>query len=187
MLKKIFASLLMAVMFLISTQAFAAHEETVVDESKLAEVKTLAVALPMHFKIEATEPTVLEFAAILSNAARISKVPVVTYDDMVENIWRDARVDIKALYDDNAKKIYLENVGKHADAYVIATSANNNKYTQFFFDVYDAKTADLIYRLSTQSRGYSKDLKGYTKACEDFYKQFDKVVEQAVKSARKKK
>ena len=187
MLKKIFATLLMATVFLISSQAFAAFEETTVDEEKLAGVKTLAVALPMHYKIEPTEPTVLEFAAILSNAARVSKLNVITYDDMVENIWHDARVDIKALYDDNSKKIYLENVAKHADAYVIATNANNNKFNQFFFDVYDTKTSDLIYRLSTQSRGYSKDLKGYTKACEDFYKQFESVVNRAVKSARKKK
>ena len=186
-MKKFFASLLTAAVFLFASTAFAAYEETVVEDEKLAEVKTLAVALPLHYKIEMTEPTVLEFAAILSNAARVSKLQVVTYDDMVENIWRDAKVDIKALYDDNSKKIYLENVAKHADAYVIATSANNNKFIQFFFDVYDTKNSELIYRLSTQSRYYSRDLKGYTKACEEFYKQFDSEIEKAVKKARKKK
>ena len=186
-MKKFFASILMAAMFFISSTALAAHEETIPEGADLSIVQNLAVASPQHFKTEMTEPTIDEFAAILSNAARISKqVHVVTYDDMVENIWRDVKVDIKALHDENSKKIYFDNVGKYADAYVTATSANNNKYTQFFFEVRNAKSGEMLYLLTTQSRYYSKDLKGYTKACEDFYKNFDAAVQKAVKKAKKK-
>ena len=174
-MKKFFASILMAAMFLISSTALAAHEETIPEGADLSIVQNLAVASPQHFKTEMTEPTIDEFAAI-----------VVTYDDMVENIWRGAKVDIKALHDENSKKIYFDNVGKYADAYVTATSANNNKYTQFFFEVRNAKSGEMLYLLTTQSRYYSKDLKGYTKACEDFYKNFDAAVQKAVKKAKKK-
>lgn len=186
MLKKFFASFVMAAIFLISSTAWAGYEETIPEGVDLSTVKTLAVALPQHYKIEATEPTMDEFADILSNAARVSKLNVVSYDDMIENIWRDAKVDIKALHDENSKKIYAENVSKYADAYVTATSANNNKFVQFFFEVRDAKTGDLLYMLSTQSRYFSKDLKGYSKACDEFYKTFDSAVQKAEKKSKKK-
>ena len=187
-MKKFFWSLTMATIFLMSSVAFAiGFEETLAEDADLTSIKNLAVALPMHYKVEVTEPTAEEFGDIVSNAGRLSNLTVISYDDMVDNIWRDARVDIKALADTESRKIYNEHVAAYADAYVTATSANNNKYVQFFFEVRDAKSGDMMYVFSTQSRYYGKDLKGYTRACEDFYKQLNVVIEKQIKDLRKKK
>lgn len=187
-MKKIFCSLVMATIFLLSSTAMAiGFEETVTEEADFASLKTLAVALPMHYKAEITEPTAIEFADILSNAARVSKLKVIPYDDMIENIWHDARIDIKALPDTESRKIFNENVAKYADAYVTVTSANNDKYVQFFFEVRDTKDNSMMYILSVQSREYGKNLRGYTKASEEFYKKFDLVIEKQIKKAKKAK
>ena len=187
-MKKFFCSLLMAAIFFVNSAAMAAYEETVTKDADIASIKTLAVALPMHYKVEITEPNPDEFADIVSNAgSRLVTFNILSYDDVVDKIWDDVKVDIKALNDKESRKIFIDNIAKYADAYVIATSANNNKITQIFFEVRDSKTGDTMYIFNTQSRRYSKDLKGYTRACEDFYKRFNAVVEKAVKDSRKKK
>jgi len=187
-MKKFFWSLTLAAIFLMSSVAMAAgFEETVIEDADLTSIKTLAVALPLHYKVEITEPTAEELGDICSNAGRLSELKIISYDDMVDNIWRDARVDIKALPDIESRKIFNEHVARYADAYVTTTSANNNKYVQFFFEVRNAQSGDMMYIFSTQSKYYSKDLKGYTRACEDFYKQFNVVVAKQIKASRKKK
>ena len=186
-MKKFFCSLLMAAIFFVNSAAMAAYEETVTKDADIASIKTLAVALPMHYKIEITEPNPEEFADIVSNAGRLANLKILAYDDVVDEIWNDVRIDIKALNDKESRKIFTDNISKYADAYVLATSANNNKITQIFFEVRDSKTDEVMYVFNTQSRRYSKDLKGYTRACEDFFKRFNIVVEKAVKDSRKKK
>ena len=186
-MKKFFVTFFMSVIFFISATASAAYEETVTDSAGLAEVKTLAVAFPMHYKVEPTEPTADDFSAIISNASRVSKLKVLSYDEIVDDIWADASIELKALEENEARKIFNERVAKFADAYLLVTSANNNKYVQFFFEVRDSRTGNVLYTFITQSRFYSKNLKGYTKACEDFYKRLDVVHEKAVKDSRKKK
>ena len=183
-MKKFFASLFMAAIFLYSSVAMAAYEETVNEDSDLGSIKTLAIALPMHYKIELTEPNVMEFSDIIFNAGRLAQCEIISYDDIVDNIWHDAKIDIKALADNDSRRIFTENVAKYADAYLLVTSANNNKFNQFFFEVRDAKDGSMMYLFNTQSRYYGKNLKGYTKACEDFYGRFNSVVQ---KAAKKKK
>ena len=186
-MKKFFASFVMATIFLISSTAFAAFTQTVVEDADFSSVKTLAVALPMHYKVEPTEPTTLELADIVSNASRESDLIVISYDDMIENIWRDSRVDIKALENEEARKIFMNNVANYADAYIMVTSANNNDRMQIFFEVHDAKSSDLLYIYTVQNRHFKKDLRGYSRASEEFYKQFNSVVEKFVKKAKKQK
>ena len=186
-MKKFFSTFLLGVIFFISATASAAYEETVTDSATLSEAQTFAVAFPMHYKIEATEPTADDFSAIISNASRVSKLKVLSYDEVVDAIWEDASIELKALEENEARKIFNERIAKFADAYILVTSANNNKYVQFFFEVRDSKTGNVLYTFTTQSRYYSKNLKGYTRACEDFYKRLDSVHEKAVKDSKKKK
>lgn len=185
-MKKIFATLLMLAVMLTSTVAMAAFKETISENADIAAVKRLAVALPMHYKIEDAEPTVEEFTRIISDAGKVARCYVISYDEMAKNIKNDTGVEIDSLQEEDARKAFSASVGKYADAYVLVTTANNNKKPQFFFEVFDAKSGDLIYVLTTQSRNIGKNSKDYGKACEDFYKKFDAAAEKSLKDAQKK-
>ena len=187
MIKKIFTAFFFVAIFFISATTFAAYEETITEGADFSSLKTFAIALPSHYKIEATEPTAEEFADILSNASRLANFKVLSYDEVVDLVWKDARVELKALQGPEAAKIFNQYVYKYADAYILLTSANNNKHTQFFFEVRKTSDGSLLYVFNTQSKFYSKDLKGYTRACEEFYKRFNSVMEKAIKDSGKKK
>lgn len=176
-MKKFIWSLFMAAIFFVNSVANAAYEETISEDADFSSIKKLAVALPLHYKVEITEPTADEFGDILSNAGRLAEnITVISYDDIVDMLWEDVKIDIKALNEKESRKIFNENISKYADAYVTATSANNNRFLQIFFEVRDSKTGKIMYVFNTQSRNYGKNLKGYTKASEDFYKRFNSVM-----------
>ncbi|MBQ9441385.1 MAG: coenzyme F(420) biosynthesis enzyme [Selenomonadaceae bacterium] len=189
-MKKIFTALLLTAMLLISSVAFAAYNETVPEDSEISSVKRLAIAFPRHYKTLETEPTDTELSSIMANASRVARCYVISYDEIAADIKKDTGVDINELEYNEAEKVFESNVGKYADAFVVVTTATNGKKVQYFFDVYKPdETA--VYSLTTQSGDWSRDLKGYTKACEDFYKKFDAAAEQKLKDeekqARKKK
>lgn len=185
-MKKFFVTVLMLAIFLTSTVAMAAFKETVTEGADIASIKRLAVALPMHYKSEETEPTVEEFEQIIFNSSKAARCYVISYDEIAANIKRDTGVDIKSLKDADARKTYNANIAKYADAFVTVTTANNSKKTQFFFEVQEAKNAELVYLLTTQSSDFGKNLKGYSRACEDFYKKFDAAAEKNLKDQQKK-
>lgn len=184
-MKKIFSALLLTAMLLISSVAMAAFQETVPEESDIASVKRLAIAFPRHYKALDTEPTDVELASIMSGASRVARCYVISYDEIAANIKKDVGVDINELNYNEAEKVFEENVGKYADAFVIVTTATNSKKVQYFFDVYKPD-GESVYSLTTQSADFSRDLKGYTKACEDFYKKFDVAAELKLKADEKK-
>lgn len=184
-MKKIFATLLMLAVMLTSTVAFAAFKEDITEGSKLDLYQRIAVALPMHFKAEATEPTTNEFTNIIFDAHKASKRFIISYSDIADNIMRETGVDIVSLDAEKSRKIYNENIAKYADAYVVVTTANNIKKTQFFFEVFDAKTGELIYNLTIQGGGLKKTSKDYGRACEDFYTKYDLAAAKQIKEAKK--
>lgn len=185
-MKKFFIAVLMLAVMLTSTVAMAAFKETISEDADIAAVKRLAVALPMHFKTEDAEPTVEEFTQIIFNSSKAARCYVISYDDIARNIKGDTGVEIESLQEEDARKTFNANVGKYADAYLLVTTANNNKKTQFFFEVYDAKTGDLLYLLTTQAGTIGKNAKDYARACEEFYKKFDAAAEKSLKDAQKK-
>ena len=185
-MKKIFSALLLAVMLLTSTAAFAAYKEDIPEGADLASVKRLAIAFPQHYKVEDTEPTADEFAKVIFAASRVARCYVISYDEIAANILRDTGVDITALSDLEARKIYNENVAKYADAFLTVATANNIKKVQFFFEVQNAQSGEMVYLLTTQNGELGKNSKDYLKACENFYKQFDKAAEKSIKDAAKK-
>ncbi len=185
-MKKFFAALLMLAIFLTSTVAMAAFKETVTEGADIAAIKRLAIAFPNHYKVEDTEPTVEEFTQIIFNASKAARCYVISYDEIATNIQRDTGVDIKSLQVEDSRKAYEANISKYADAFVIVTTANNSKKVQFFFDVYDAKSAELVYRFTSQSSSIGKNSKDYGKACEEFYKKFDAAAEKNLKDQQKK-
>ena len=185
-MRKIFCTVLMLAIFLTSTVAMAAYKEDVTEGADIASIKRLAIALPQHYKVEDTEPSLEEFEQIIFNASKAARCYVISYDEIAANIKRDTGVDIKNLQDLDARKTYNDNIAKYADAFVTVTTANNSKKIQFFFEVQDAKNAELVYLLTTMSSDFGKNLKGYTKACEDFYKKFDAAAEKNLKEQQKK-
>ena len=190
-MKKFFTAFLLTAMLLVSSVAMAAYNETVPEDSEIASVKRLAIAFPRHYKTLDTEPTEEELASIMFNASRVARCYVISYDDIAANIKKDTGIDIKELDENESQKIFAKNVGKYADGFVAVTTATNSKKVQFFFDVYKAGGETLVYSLTTQNGDLGRDLKGYTKACEDFYKKFDVAAEQKIKAdekqAKKKK
>ena len=185
-MKKFFATILMLAIFLTSMVAMAAFKEEVTEGADIASIKRLAVALPMHYKVEDAEPTLEEFTKIIFDASKAARCYVISYDEIATNIQRDTGVDIKSLQPADSRKNYAANISKYADAFVVVSTANNSKRIQFFFEVFDAKSGDLVYYLTTQSNSIGKNSKDYGKACEDFYKKFDAAAEKNLKDQQKK-
>lgn len=184
-MKKVISTLLMLAIMLTSTVALAAFKEDIPEGAKLDRYQRLAVALPMLFKTEAAEPTKSEFTRIIFDANKTSKRFIISYDDISDNIMRDTGIDIISLQDEDSRRIYRENIAKYADAYIVVTVANNIKKPQFFFEVFDAKTGDLVYNLSIQGNGLGKNAGDYASACRDFYKKYDLAAVQQIKDAEK--
>ncbi len=189
-MKKIFSVLLLMSMILISSSAFAAFNETIPEDSSISSVKRLAVAFPRHYKTMDTEPTAEELAEVMFYASKVARCYVISYDEIASAIKKDTGVDIKVLDVNKAEEVFEKNVGKYADAYVAVTTATNSKKVQFFFDV-KKPDGELVYSFTSQNAMYGRELKGYRKSCEDFYKQFDMAAEKKIKAeekeARKKK
>ena len=188
-MKKIFSAILLIATFMISSVAMAAYQETIPDDSEIASVKRLAIGFPRHYKVEETEPTSEELAELMAFSSKVARCYVISYDDIAANIKKDTGVEIKELNELDAAKVFESNVDKYADAYVVLTTATNSKKVQYFFDVY--RNGNAVYSYTVQSGDFSRDLKGYRKACEDFYKRFDSAAENKIKAdekaARKKK
>lgn len=188
-MKKIFSALLMTIFLLTSATALAAFKETIPEGADLGAVKRLAIAWPQHYKVEDTEPTDEEYAQLLYEASKVARCYVASYDEIAAQIKKDTGIDIKTLERREARKVFEENVGKYADAYFVATTANNNRNTQFFYAVYKPGDNSLIYEYTSQVGMAGKSAKDYRRDAESFYKQFDltaiKVTKEAAKKARK--
>ncbi len=185
-MKKILSLLTLSIMLLTSAVAFAASEETITEGADIIGIKRLAVAMPMHYKIAPDEPNLEEFIESIYVAGGKSRCYILSYREMATNIRKSTGIDINALDENKAQKVYKENVGKFADAYLVVTTANNLSITQFFFEVYNAKDHSLMYLLTIQSRSYGKYAEDYEKACEEFYKTFDAAAERSLKEAAEK-
>lgn len=174
MLKKFFAALAMFAIIFTSSSALAAFEETVEEDADLAAVKKLAIAMPNYYKVEETEPELPDLVREIYNAGRFSStLELFSYEDVAAAIRRDTGVDIYALDVPEAEKVYLKNIPRYADAYVICTIANNSGSPWLFFYVYNAKDQKLMYTYSNQSRLTGKNSRDYGKVAEEFFKQFD--------------
>ena len=175
-MKKFLAVLIMLAVFITSSIAFAAYEESIEDDADLATVKKMAVAYPNYYKTEEAEPEIYDFAKDIYNAGRFtSSREIISYEDVASAIRRDTGIDIHSLDVPDAEKVYNQHISRYADAYVITTVTNNSKRPWLFFYVYNAADSKLMYTYSIQSNVLDKTAKDYGKAAEDFFKQFDET------------
>ena len=184
-MKKIFATLLMLAVMLTSTVAFAAFKDEISEGVNLSDIKRVAIILPMHFKIEADEPSMTEFTRTIFDMSKNSSREIIPYNHIADNIIMDTGIDILSLQDEDARRVFKEHVGKYVDSYLLVTTANNIKKTQFFFEVFDSKTGKLLYSFTLQGEGIKKTAKDYGRACERFYEQFEIATTQQIKDNAK--
>ena len=187
-MKKFFIALMMLAVFVTSSSASAAFEENIEDDVDLNAVKKIAVAYPNYYKIEEAEPEIYDLARDIYNAGRFtSSREIISYEDVASAIRRDTGIDIHSLDVPDAEKVFNQNIGRYADSYVITTVTNNSKRPWLFFYVYNAADGKLMYTYSIQSNVLDKSAKDYTKAAEDFFKQFDETAKKNLSKEERKK
>ena len=174
--------LLVAAFLLTSATAFALGQNEQIMTNTPEDLKTiqrLAIARPNHFKAEtmSDEPTLEALTEILATTNKMDRFTIIPYAEIVEAIKRDKGVDLEKLDYFAQKKAFEENIGNYADAYVLLTTANNNDPTVFMFKVYNAQTNDNLYILDISDRTFRKNVKGYSLACETFYKTFKLAID----------
>ena len=178
----------MLAVFVTSSIAFAAFEETIEEDANLVAVKKMAVAYPNYYKTEEAEPEIYDFTKDIYNAGRFtSSREIVSYEDVASAIRRDTGIDIHSLDVPEAEKVFNQNIGRYADSYVITTVTNNSKRPWLFFYVYNAADGKLMYTYSIQSNVLDKTAKDYGKAAEDFFKQFDETAKKNLSKEERKK
>lgn len=167
-MKKLICTFSFLVMMLFSISAvFAAPAEltNVIDENyDLKSIKTMAVATPyykpsaqslyLNEKKRPNAPKIVTTDMIVQSA-----IDVANEDDIAINMISDKQinnailnstgVDITSLNKADAKKLYKDNIGKYANAYVMFTFSNDS-FVSMTADIYDAKTNKWIlsYRIS---------------------------------------
>lgn len=188
-MRKIIQMLMVACLIVLSTQvAFAnADKSTVQEGADLTTVKRMAIAAPLYIQIDDKAPNKDLLTQIEYDSSRVSHAYVVSYNTVAEGIKTNKGIDLAALDRRQAAKTFRENVADYADAYVVLTVANNS-ITTFFFDVFDAKTNQLLYTYEIRAnRSEADSVATYTNYCEQFYKHFDREVDDQIKAASKKK
>jgi len=187
-MKKFFIALMMLAVFVTSSSALAAFEENIEDDVDLNSVKKIAVAYPNYYKTEEAEPEIYDLARDIYNAGRFtSSREIVSYEDVASAIRRDTGIDIHSLDVPDAEKVFNQYIGRYADSYVITTVTNNSKRPWLFFYVYNAADGKLMYTYSIQSNVLDKSAKDYSKAAEDFFKQFDETAKKNLSKEERKK
>lgn len=187
-MKKFLVVLTMLAMFMTSSIASAAYEESIEDDVDLGAVKKIAIAYPNYYKIEEAEPEIYDLAKDIYNSGRFtSSREIVSYEDVAAAIRRDTGIDIYSLDIPEAEKVYNKNISRYADTYVITTVTNNSKRPWLFFYVYNAADSKLMYTYSIQSNVLDKTAKDYAKAAEDFFKQFDETAKKNMSKEERKK
>jgi hypothetical protein len=188
-MKKIVQMLLVVCMVVLSAQvAFAnADKVTMQEGADITSVKRIAVAAPLYAPVDEKAPNKEMLTQIVSDASRVSRSYVISYDAVAEGIKTATNVDIKALDRRQAAKTYKENVANYADAYVVLTVANNSR-TTFFFDVFKAGSNELLYTYEIiANKGEPDSVATFNNLAEQFYKHFDRSVDEQLKNKNKKK
>lgn len=158
------------------------HKEDVYNAEGLLNIHTIAIARPMYTKVEEIEPTMDELMELVyeaSSADKKEKFKYVSYREVCQGIRVANKIDILRLERHKALKEYKAEIGNYADAYIEVTVSNDTRLN-IFYDVYNAKTHELLYSYRKLTpKTLPRDEALYTEMSQDFYKDFLKAVEKA--------
>ena len=187
-LTKIVAALFMLTLMIGMCEA--ADNEIIDNEEELAKVKRLAIYYPNYYHYEeyaGEPPDVNSFMKVLFDAGRVSKNTIISYDEMTDKIKMDYGIDMKVLSKIEARKVFKSHAYQYSDAYVVVTVANNSRVAMFF-DVYAVNTNERLYsfQVSGGKSNGDKTVRAYQTLAEQFYRAFDKAVQESAKNQNKK-
>ena len=172
------AFVLCLTLFCVPAGASAYSDKVTLPEGAvITNVNRLAIGAPLYVQVEDTAPSIEILTQVISDASRITRANIVTYDAVVNDIQADKNIDLKALPRREAAKVFKENVASYADAYIILTVANNSR-TTFFFDVFRSGSNELLYTYEIRANKSDGDtVATFSALSEQFYKNWQRSVE----------
>lgn len=178
-MRKFFVALMLLAIMLTSSAEAVVYEESIIEGSNLAAVKKIAIAMPNFYKVDEAEPEIHDLIKLLYDSGKSSStLEIVSYEDVAAAIRRDTGIDILSLDVPEAMKVYKRNIMRYADAYVIETIANSDKFPQLFFYLYNAADTKLMYTYKIRSRLYQRNKDSYARMADAFFIRFDEVTVQ---------
>ena len=186
-MRKFFVALMLLTIMLTSSVEAVVYEESTIEGSNLTAVKKIAIAMPNFYKVDAAEPEIHDLIKLLYDSGKSSStLEIVSYDDVAAAIRRDTGIDILSLDVPEAMKVYKRNIMRYADAYVIETIANSDKFPQLFFYLYNAADSKLMYTYKIRSRLYQRNKDSYARMADAFFIRFDEVTVQNLSKEEQK-
>ena len=177
------ALVLCLTLFAVQAGASAYSDKVTLPEGAvITNVNRLAVGAPLYVQVEDPAPSLEILTQVVSDASRVTRANIVTYDTVASGIQASKGIDIKALPRREAAKEFKDNVASFADAYIILTVANNSR-TTFFFDVYRAGSNELLYTYEIRAnKSDGNTVATFSALSEQFYKSWQRSVEAQNKS-----
>lgn len=187
-MKKLLQMLLVACVVLVNVQLVSANPEKTIttDGFDLSTIHRLVIVDPQYSPVKdgATKDDVMNMFYKTGASARIYVMPK---SDVEKSILKDSNVDLSALETKKANEVFTANVAKYADAYMVATIVHNSRVV-IFYDVYSAQTNQIVYSYEIVAGSHDDDsLKTYEGLTKNFYRSFEKTVQQQIKDQNKKK
>jgi hypothetical protein len=187
-MKKLLQMLLVVCVVFLNAQLVSANpERTITTEGfDLSTIHRLVIVDPQYSPVKdgATKDAVMNMLYKIGASARIYVMPK---SDVEASILKDSSVDLSSLEPKKADELFKSNVGKYADAYMVATIVHNSRVV-IFYDVYSAQTNQIVYSYEIAAGSNDDDsLKTYEGLTKDFYRSFEKTVQQQIKDQTKKK
>lgn len=159
------------------------HKEDVYNSQGLLDIHTIAIARPMYTKVDEVEPTMDELMELVYEAAgtvdKKEKFKYTSYREVCQGIRVANKIDILRLERHKALKEFKSEIKNYADAYIEVTVSNDTRLN-IFYDVYNAKTHELLYSYRKLTpKTSTRDELLYAEMSQDFYKDFLKAVDKA--------
>lgn len=175
---------LACMLLLTASTAFAGEKFEIAEGADITEINSLALGMPLYYpRGEEGEPTMEELIKAMNKASDSTKLKILSYDEVTARLRQDKNYDFRRFNYRQAARVFRENVGQYADAYVILTVAKSKQST-FFFDVCKPGTTDILYTCQIQFA--EKDsLEVYKEVVSKFYGIFEESKRDQLKANQK--
>ncbi len=190
MIKLLSATMMM--LFFTTSAAFAmpSTKTVIMDDSfNLSTIHSIAVAMPDYIQTK-NSPKIEDVMATLAqsgfDAKQLKNVTVIPYTVIANAIEKDSGVDLQTLDKNAAKKVFKQDIGKYADAYLVATIANDSRVV-IFYDLYSAKNGAYLYSFEVIGGGQGdNNINAYKSFNGLFYNGFAESVKSQYKDKKAK-